>query len=50
MTDPSLLIRFDPATWRPSSVCPVGQTDVETTRLRELADRMLDALAEDPAK
>lgn len=48
MNTPSILIQFDPNSFRPLLVLPVADTDVEAAKLRELADKMLAAIAEDP--
>lgn len=42
---PSILIQFDPQTWTPT-VFINGQTDRETAKLREIADRMIEAVKE----
>ena len=40
-TPPSLLIQYDPATWKPTAVLLNGETDIETAKLQEMVDRML---------
>ena len=42
---PSFLVQFDPGAWTPT-VFLTGQTDIETERLRELADQVLKAVYE----
>jgi len=45
-TELSLLITFDPDTLTPANVYPSGNTDQETVRLKEIADRMIAAIKE----
>ncbi len=42
-TPPSLLIQFDPDTWTPT-VFINGETDEETAKLQEIADKMLRSI------
>lgn len=47
MNSPSLLIQFDSVTLTPIAVFPNGTTAEETTKLQDLADRMLKSIEED---
>lgn len=42
---PSLTIEFNPETWTPTAYLN-GATDIETARLKEIADKMLEAIRE----
>lgn len=46
MNSPSLLIQFDPITWKPTAVFPNGRTDTETAMLDQIADKMIEATRE----
>ena len=46
MNEPAVLIEFDHETWAPTAIFPNGRTDQETAKLREIADRMVEAVKE----
>ena len=48
MNTPIILFSFDATTFQLTSIFPFADTDVEAAKLRELADKMLAAIAEDP--
>jgi hypothetical protein len=43
---PSITIMFDPETRIPKAVLINGRTDLQTAKLREIADRMVGAIME----
>lgn len=43
MTEPTILIHFNPETWTPAAIFYNGATDLETAKLRKIADMMLKA-------
>jgi hypothetical protein len=46
MTEPTILIQFDPETWMPTAIFYNGMTDKQTDTLREIADRMIGTIRE----
>ena len=44
MNTPIILFSFDATTFQLTSIFPFGDTDQVTAKLRELADKMIDAI------
>lgn len=42
--NPTIIIQFDPETWKPIAVFPNGCSNEETAKLCEIADKMLAKL------
>lgn len=42
--NPTLIIQFDLETWKPTTVIINGNTNLETAKVREIADNMLVVL------
>lgn len=46
MNCPSLLIQYDPLTWKPTAIFSIGRDDTETATIKGIAERMLASIEE----